>query len=381
MTVAEANSLRPVRIFDARVEVLKDAPNGMRSRQRVRVHIGTAEVLARIQVLSPQAEAPAGASELIQFRLERPVAAVLGERFIVRSYSPQITIAGGTILDPFPAKHRSRDIDAARELLTALDAAAGDKAETIRLFIAASGKTGISFADLKARTGWTSDVIRECLDVIEADGKAVNAGSIFVDASRFADLRTNTLSAVLAHHRREPLSKGMPREELKQKIFSKLPAELFASVITSLEAERKLVSEQDIVRSADHSLSMTAEEAAFIQLVTKEISAAGMAPAKIDEVIIKASAVSGIAAPRGLKLLSAAGDIVRVSSEFYFSRTAIDTLTETLRSRAEHLPNRLIDVPAFKDLAGVSRKYAIPLLEYFDKVGITKRAGDKRIIM
>ncbi|MCA1642353.1 MAG: selenocysteine-specific translation elongation factor, partial [Acidobacteria bacterium] len=152
MTLAPAGRLRPTQALDVRVEVLADAPRPLRSRSRVRVHLGTAEVLARVQVLEAAGEIAAGARGFAQLRLEAPVVALPGERFILRSYSPQRTVAGGVVLDAFAPKHRGRERAAARERLSAL--AEADAAARLSIFVAAAGERGLTRADLAARTGW-----------------------------------------------------------------------------------------------------------------------------------------------------------------------------------------------------------------------------------
>ena len=149
MVLAPSERLRPTQAIDASVQLLENAPRPLRSRQRVRVHIGAAEVLARVRVLADGGEIKPGQSGVIQLRTETPIVGALGDRFILRSYSPQVTIGGGLILDPFPPKHRSRDISAARARLETLSQ--GDRA--IAVFVAGADRHGLRRADLAARTG------------------------------------------------------------------------------------------------------------------------------------------------------------------------------------------------------------------------------------
>jgi selenocysteine-specific elongation factor len=384
MTLCEPGTLEPVQMFDAKVEVLKNAARPLRSRQRVRVHIGTAEALARVHLISAEKEIVPGSDGFVQLRLETPVTAVMGETFIIRSYSPAITIAGGRVIDPMPAKHRGRDTAAAKTFLDNLLQSGEDHRAVIDLLVAAAGVRGADFHGLQSRTGWKAEVIKDTLVADLKDGSIVDAGGRWLASSSFSELKNSAAGAVAGHHKRDPLSRGIPREELRERVFGKVPQEIFKSVIASLEQDGKLASDNDLVRSPSHSRSLTADEAAFLQGVNATLSSAGLGPAKIDEVIAEAMNGTKISAAQAQKLIQHAvnsGDIVKVSNEFYFSRSSIDAFAKTLRERAASLPNRLIDVPAFKDLAGVSRKFAIPLLEYFDRVGVTKRAGDKRIIV
>ncbi len=379
MTLSKPGTLEPTRVIDAHVEVLKDAPKPLRSRQRVRIHIGTAEALARVQVIEEEAEILPGTSGYVQLRLEVPVTAMMGEHFIIRTYSPQTTIAGGIMIDPMPPKHRARDSAAVRGSLENLRAAAGDHRAMTAFLVEAAGERGVEINGLQVRTGWKTGVIREALAANVAAGAVIAAEAFWLAARTFEDLKLRAVEAVEAHHTTDRLSKGIPRDLLRDKAFRKVPPGIFRAVIAELERENKLITAQDLVKLASYSQQLSPAEAAFLNHVEKELLAAGLSPPKIDEVL--ASADQAIPAAQAKKLLAATGVMVRVSDEFIFARASIDDLTGLLHERAESFPNRLIDVPTFKELAGVSRKYAIPLLEYFDRVGITKRAGDKRIIV
>ena len=170
MVLSEPNILRPTQIFDAEIEVLTDAAKPLRSRQRVRVHIGTIEALARIQILNDMGEIAAGAKDFVQIRLEIPVVAVPGERFIVRSYSPQATIAGGQVIDAFAPKHRRKDLGVVRQFLSDLLAASGDNIVKMKLLLDAAGSSGLSFGDIQARTALRKEILITAIDANIASG-------------------------------------------------------------------------------------------------------------------------------------------------------------------------------------------------------------------
>ena len=380
MVLCEAGSLRPVQMFDARIEVLANAAKPLRSRQRVRVHVGTAEVLARVHVINDAGEITQGDTDLAQFRLEMPVVAVPGERFIVRSYSPQITIAGGAIIDNSPKKHRKRDTENSRDYLHRLVLAADDRAEVVSLITEASGENGLRLDELQARTGWKESLIEKAISI----DQIVDAGGVYVGSKHFDALKQRTVNAVGEHHKREPLSDGMVREMLRDKIFAHRPAEVFKAVIAGLERERLIVVEHDLVRSPSHSQKFTGEEAAVISALRDIFVKADLAVPKLDEALDKAINGTKVRTEHARKLVQIlinGGEIIKVTDEFYFSSAAIKTLTEKVRAFADSDTDRSIDVSKFKDIAGVSRKYAIPLLEYFDREKVTVRSGDRRLIL
>ncbi|MEZ5427130.1 MAG: selenocysteine-specific translation elongation factor [Pyrinomonadaceae bacterium] len=384
MVLAEKDILRPTQIIDARVEVLAGAGRPLRSRQRVRVHLGTIEALARLQVLNERGEISPGEKDFAQIRLEIPVAAVPGERFILRSYSPQTTVAGGLILDALAAKHRRRDFDRTRGFLSGLIETAADRTGQIKLYLETAGPGGASFADLQARTGWRGPVLKTAVEKNVEKKGVIEAGAFFVARTPFDELKEKTIGQIEDFHRREPLARGILRETLRENLFAHLPPEVFRTVLQFLENEKRIAAEKDVVRAAGHSLELTDDEKLLRQRLEKIYNTAGLEVPKLDEALSDAARSAGSNSAHARKifqLLINSGQIAKVSEEFYFAAATLDALIEKLRRFADKTEDRLIDVPAFKDLAGISRKYAIPLLEYLDLQKITRRAGDKRLIL
>jgi selenocysteine-specific elongation factor len=382
MVLAPLGRLRPTQTIDAQVDVLKNAPRALRSRARVRVHLGAAEVLARVRVLEDEGEIRPGASGFVQLRLEAAIVALPGERFILRSYSPQQTIAGGRVLDAFSVKHRGRELVQARERLSAL--AGGDRATQLALFVEAVGERGIKRAELASRTGWRDCLLEKFAAEAREQGTIVDAEGVYIGRTRFEHLADATLAEVEAHHKREPLARGMLRETLRERHFAHAAPEIFRAVIARLEQQGALVSDKDIVRAAQHSLSLSPADAALRDRLEEVYRTAGLEAPAFDEAL-KSAGQNRETREHGrkiLQLLLDAGSLVRLGGDLFLHREALEQLVEKLRHYAiEHEPERLIDVPTFKDLAHISRKYAIPLLEYLDRERITRRAGDKRIIL
>jgi selenocysteine-specific elongation factor len=382
MTLAPAGRLRPTQIIDARVLVLESSPRALRSRARVRVHLGAAEILARVRVLEEGGEIAPGAAGFVQLRLESPVSAIMDERFIIRSYSPSRTIAGGLVLDAFAVKHRGREAGTARARLIALTEV--DKAGRVALFVETAGLVGLRGADIAARTGWLDEVLNEAVREAVKQGAIVDADGVYLGRAVFASLARAAEEEVGQHHKREPLSRGLPRETLRERHFAHAAPEVFRAVLAQLEKSGALVADKEIVRAASHSLALSPADAALKERLEKVYTEARLEAPTFDEALERAGDAR---TPREhgrklLQLLIDAGALVRVTGDLFFHRAALDHLREQLREyAATHEPERLIDVAAFKDLAGVSRKYAIPLLEYLDRERITRRAGDKRLIL
>jgi selenocysteine-specific elongation factor len=381
MVLAPTGRLRPTQIINARLNVLESAPRALRTRSRVRVHLGAAEVLARVRVLDETGAIEPGREGFAQLRLEAPVVAIAGEHFIIRSYSPSLTVAGGRVLDPLAAKHRGRVTEETRTRLDTL--INGDRAARLIAFVEIAEANGLRRADILARTGWRDEIFEAALREAVARGAVVEAEGIFLARERFEQLATGALEETRAHHKREPLSRGLLRETLREQRFAHLSPEIFRAVLSQLEAAGALRSEKEFVLDSSHSLTLSNEDAALKQRLEEIYREAGLEVPALDDALLKASGpkVAREHARKILQLLLDGGALVRVSPELLFHRGALDDLVKKLRRYGdEHAPERLIDVTAFKDLAGVSRKYAIPLLEYFDRERITRRAGDRRII-
>jgi selenocysteine-specific elongation factor len=358
--------------------LLPNAPRPLRSRQRVRVHTGAAEVLARVRVLESGGEIKPGQSGFVQLRTEAPIVGVLGDRFILRSYSPQVTIGGGLILDSFPPKHRPRDLAAAHARLEIL--AEGNRVQQLAGFVAGSERSGLRRADLAARTGWRDEVIDETTRQALADGAIIDAEGVLISRERFDELKRLVLEEIAAHHKREPLLRGLAKEILRERFFAHAPVELFRGVLAHLEKDGALIAEKEMVRLREHTRELSQEDSGLRDRLEKIYREAALAAPSLNQ----AFELSGASPQQGrkiLQLLIDSGMLVKVHGEMYFHRTALDDLTRRLRDYGAKQMDRTIDVAAFKELAGISRKYAIPLLEYLDRQRVTRREGDRRVIL
>ena len=386
MILTTPDVLRPTQIFDSQIEVLKDAKRGMKSRQRVRIHIGTLEALARLQILNKANEIARGEADFVQIRLEIPVVAIPGDRFIIRSYSPQVTIAGGKILDALAVKHRRKDLENIRRYLHDLIEAGrkNDKAKQVKLFLETANEDGLTFAELQARTGWRDEILRNALTENIEKKAIIEAEKFYVARTPFENLKAKTLAEIENHHRLEPLTKGIFRETLREKIFAHLAPDVFKTALAGLEKDDKISAEKDFVRANSYNQELSAEETKVREKLSKIYSEARLEVPTLENSLresIKGTKILPEHARKIFQLLLNSGEIIKVTEDFYFLKTEVDGLIGKVKNFASKSPERLIDVAEFKDLAGFSRKYAIPLLEYFDRERLTRRAGDKRLIL
>ena len=382
MVLTEPKTLHPTQIIDARIDVLANASRGVRSRSRIRLHIGATEVLGRVRVLDQPAEISPGHSALAQLRLEVPIVAVHNDRFIIRSYSPAETIAGGVVLDPLASKHRGKEIEKTRQRLNRLLSTSAT--EKLAAFVESSSLRGLRIEDLVAATGWKREVVTQINSQAQKEGTIVEAGGILLFRESFERLSRNVLNELESYHKREPLARGMLRETLREKVFAHSHPELFSGVLGKLESSGQVVSEKDIVRVSTHRVDLSDHDLQLREKLEQTFIDSGIESPSIDEAMTRAgvTAPMRLAGRKILQLLIDDRTLVRVQNEMFVHKGVLEELKgKLLAYAARNEPERLIDVAGFKDLAGVSRKYAIPLLEYFDREHITRRAGDKRLIL
>lgn len=382
MVLAPIGRLRATQIIDAHLSVLPNAARALRTRARVRLHIHGAEVLARAQVLTEGGQLAPRDSGFVQLRLEAPVVAVAGERFIIRSYSPSQTTAGGLILDPLAAKHRGRDLARVRQQLEKL--MVGNSADRVSLFVEAAGDNGQRFGDLAARTGWNDATLNQTLTQAKQSGAVIDCEGVFVSTVTFQLLKQAAIDEVSEQHRRDPLARGTARETLRERRFAHTSPEVFRAVLLALEREGALVADRDVVRAHSHRVELSAGDAELRDRLAQVYENADLEPPSLDEAL-QAALVASPQKNHGRKVLQLLIDgqtLIRVQGEFLFHRKALDKLIARVKEFGDqHEPGRTIDVATFKDLAGVSRKYAIPLLEFLDRERITRREGDRRAIL
>lgn len=385
MSLVEEDTLIPTQMIDAEVEVLPHAKQHLRTRQRVRVHIGTSEILARVQVMDHgQADLPSepdifrGRKGFVQLRLESPAVAMAGEHFIIRSYSPQVTIAGGIVIDPLPVRHRRKDFAVLQHHLFGLLNEMGGPDAPLFFIPLLNGHKGFTRRELQARSGLRSEVLFPALERAVRDGSIIDANGIYLGDDALRELQLAAISLLTKFHKSEPLSPGLLREELIGRAFPKIDERIGAAVVGSLIENGRLVLENEFVRLVSHDFELRPEETAFNAKLTSLLQTSGLEVPRLSEAL----AAIDTKLPRAtidklVRLLMEKGTLVRVTDEFYFHRDVIERTIAALRSGEV----QLLDVAAFKNMTGVSRKYAIPLLEHFDRIGVTRRAGDKRVIV
>jgi selenocysteine-specific elongation factor len=375
MVLAPPGIFEPARRLDARVTLLGSA-RPLRSRARVHFHQGTAEAIAEMVLLRGSELAP-GASAFAQLRLEKPVLLLPGDRFILRQFSPVETIGGGVALDVRATRHRRND-PAVAQFLETLER--GNREEILGALAAAS-PYGLSMAQIVARTGWTeTDVRQAATKAIDVKGlRVVNAQPwTIASAKAVADCAAAIRKAIEDFHRANPLLPGIPKQELRGRA-GKTSAEIFLAALDDLVKAGALAISGDLVQRAGREIALSDEEARAKELIEKEFESAGLTVPSFVAVLEKLP-VESRRAQKILQILLREKVLIKVADDLVFHRAAVARLRETLakyrKERGERLP-----IPVFKELTGITRKYAIPLLEYLDREHVTRRVGDERVIL
>jgi selenocysteine-specific elongation factor len=364
--LAAPGRFRAVTRVDCRLDLLRSA-RPLKHRAPVHFHSGAAEIEAEVRLLEGSAPLAPGASAYARLVLREPALLLPGDRFIVRMFSPVVTIGGGVVLDWGDRRYRTPAEAAAR--LGVL--ASGDPAARIALLVRET-EFGAAATDLAARTGMTDDAIAQA---------AAAAGVVtlaqprpwHVDRPWFDATRARLLAAVRGFHGANPLAGGIARQDLRARELPACPPHVFEAL---LAAEPGLSVDGETVRVLGHQLALTGEEERARAAIEQAFETAGLeAPAWED--VIARTGLDTARARRLLEMLVREGRLVRVGADLVFHRSAIGRVRSLLAPRRAQRFN----VAAFKQWTGISRKYAIPLLEFLDREHVTRREGDQRLIL
>ena len=386
-TLVDRGRFRATRRLDARVSLLPTA-RPLKHGARVRFHQGTTEVMARIALAGLAGEAadtpdgPAlagldpGGDAYARIHLERPAAVTRGDRFVLRAYSPAITIGGGTILDPAPPRGRLRSVAGVARLRRL---AASDVVEAVLVMVEEADEHGLAIDDLSTRAGLTSRAVTAAVDTVVANGDVVVVADRLVTAAAWERLTRRLIDAITTYHRTYPLEAGLPREEARERVRRHAAPVVFEAVVDALVTAGTVVATGSLALTG-HRISLSDEEQAVHDLIAASIRDAGLQAPDLNQLV---DIVGGAAATveRMVKLLVREGTLIRLGS-LLVDADAVGSLETEIRAlRTEEGEPPRIDVRTFKDRYGVSRKYAIPLLEHLDRARITKRVGNTRIVI
>ncbi len=361
-------------MVDVSLHYLASNKKPLKNRTRVRFHTGTSEVLGNV-ILLDREELSANEDTVVQLRLDTPVALVKDDRFVIRSYSPVYTIGGGKVLNPIPVKHKRFKPETV-DGLKALDHQESDA--IIAFHVEAAAYQGVSFSHLKMKTNLPDKQLDKILQALLSQKLLIQVekeNRIYIHQSCFEMLKDDTRRQLADYHQSNPLKAGMPKEELKSKFPPLLTSRLFNLTLNQMIREKEIVQEDNMIRLASHAVSLGGKQADVKDKILKTYLEAGLQPPYFKE-LVKSLDSDAKRAKEVLLHLVTEGTIIKVKEDLYFHHQAIkdlkNKLIEFLAAQGE------ITTPQFKEMTGVSRKYVIPLAEYFDATQVTLRVGDVR---
>ena len=368
------NALIASYMVDVSFHYLASSKKPLKNRTLIRFHTGTSEVMGYL-ILLDQEELPPGQTVVAQLRLDSPVAIVKDDRFVVRSYSPVRTIGGGQVLNPIPQKHKRLKQDVIDGLQHLTDE---DPEAIISQQIQQAGYGGVSFSHLKIMTNLTDKQLDTALQHLLSKKTITQTDKqnrIFLHQFTFDQLIQKTAEYLANYHAANPLKAGMPKEELKSKFPQLSDPKVFNLILNQMIKSDQIAQEENTVRLSDHRVSLGADQADIRKKIQAIYKKGGLQPPYFRDVP-NLLEVDPNHTRDVMMLLVEEGQIVKTKDDLYFH---VDAITE--------LKNRLVDflkahgditTPQFKEMTGASRKYVIPLIEYFDASKVTLRVGDSR---
>jgi selenocysteine-specific elongation factor len=372
--LSTAHALLPSYMVDVSLHYLESNKKKIKNRSRVRLHTGTSEIMGNLILLEQEGLNP-GEDTVAQIRLDAPVAVVRDDRFVLRSYSPVKTIGGGQVLNPVAEKHkrfRPEVVEGLKGLLT------HDPGDVIAYHVMAAGVRGVSFSALMIMTNLSEKPLDKYLqtmlsrrDVLQIDKEQ----RLFIHKTGFEDLQKNMTTYLQAYHEKNPLKSGMPKEELKSKLPATVGTKAFTMALNQTIADKIIAQEGDSVNLTTHKVSLGEDQAGMKKKISGIYLENGLQPPYFKEVVNRLD-YNASHAKDVLMILVAEGVLIKAKEDLYFHTEPMNGLKEKLITFLQ--THGEITTPQFKEMTQASRKYVIPLLEYFDAKHVTLRVGDSR---
>lgn len=382
--LVQSGGLEITRRLDATLSLLPRV-RLLKHGARVRFHEGTSEVMARVSLAhevraSSDDLAPsvleAGREAFARIRLERPVALARGDRFVLRAYSPAVTIAGGEVLDPSPARGRLRSSAGVNRLRRL--SVRPDDLEFLVAMVDEAGASGLSLDRLVPRGGIEPGDVDAVVDKLVSAGRVAAVGSVLIKPTCVVKLSSELVGWVAAFHEAHPLETGLQREEARERFRHRSSPELFDAVVGKLVGDGVLVA-SDHLALTSHQIELSDEERKVQQLIEGSYRRAGLSPPEATTVGEEIGASAEVV-DRMLRLLLREHVLVKVES-LVFHAGALERLKAAVAAIKGEGPRDEIDVAMFKARFQITRKYAIPLLGYLDRERITRRMGAVRVVL
>jgi selenocysteine-specific elongation factor len=366
MTLAPAATFHLTSRIDTRLSLLSTA-KPLKGAARVHFHAYTTETIAEVRLYAAKQLSP-GEDAFAQLRLAEPMLVLPGDRFVIRQFSPVATIGGGVVIDASPPARRRAE-DATAFLSTVL---AGSPEQVLEARVARTGVTGLSINDARAQM----NIQREQVDQLALTARLVRCGELLISSEAFEQAGVMMIDMVRKFHDLNPLVAGMSKEELRDRL--RLGSEVFSGALSKVIEEKQLAITGELVHLSGRGVVMKDDEAESKKTIDEAFAVAGLRVPSLREVLASLP-VDRVRAQKIVTLLLRDKVLVKVSDDLVFHQKSLIELRQ--RVAALKSTTSTIDIARFKDMTGVTRKYAIPLLEYLDRERVTKRVGDERVIL
>jgi len=367
MTLATPDTFRSTSRVDALLSLLPSA-KAFKDGARVHFHAYTTEAMAEVRLYGTKQLKPGGEA-YARLRFAEPMLLLPRDRFIVRQFSPVVTIGGGVVLDASPATRQQRAEEATAFLKIMRD---GSPTQVLAARVARRGAIGLVLDDIPREM----NIRREQATKLADAAGLVWCNPVLVAPAAFAEAKADVLQALQRFHGTNPLVAGMSKEELRDQV--NLGPEVFYSVLAKLAEEKKLEDAGELVHLPGRGVVMKDEEAESKKIIEQAFASAGLKVPSLKEVLAGLK-VDKIRSQKIVTLLLRDKVLIKISEELVFHQSALMDLRHKIAALKNSAPK--MDVARFKDMTGVSRKYAIPLLEYLDRERVTRRVGDERVIL
>lgn len=372
--IASAGYFSATKTLDALLTLLENAPRGLKTGSRVRFYNTTQEAIGRVTILGGNDLAP-GREAFVQLRLEQPVIIQHGDRFILRFYSPMETLGGGMVLNPHARRHRQATIGDSLKSLETLEK--GGLEQRLALFISEKGLAGMEENAIIGAVAADKQEISAALAGLAQKKIVLRTDNLYVHSSRLAVLEKKTLDFVKQYHKDNPLKPGLDKEELKSALKVRLAVKILNATIDGMVKKKLIEADGSKLRVPGFKAAGGKIGDEVKEQIVNAIRKGGSQPPMREEF----PALFGIKdkdAKDLLKLLAEEGRTVRINDSFHMHRDSVEKIRADLRKHLE--ANKEITMAEFRDLAKTSRKFAVPLMEYFDSQKLTQRIGDKRVL-
>jgi len=373
-TIVSAGYFTPTRTLDAKLVLLKQAPRGLKTGSRIRFYNTTQEAIGRITILGQNTLA-AGEEAYVQLRFDQTVIVQQGDRFILRFYSPMETLGGGVVLDPHPRRHKQKTMESSLKNLTVLEKGTLD--ERLALLISGSGLAGMEEAEVIGAIAADKPEIASALAALSQKKTVLRVDTVYVHASHLGALEQKIVDLVAQFHKENPLKPGPDKEELKGMLRIRISPKVLALAVDGLVKKKTIEVDASKLRLPGFKAASGKVSDEVKNRIVDAIKKGGTQP-PVREELPALFSISEKDAKDLLKLLADEGRTVRINDSLHLDREIVETIRAELRKYLEE--KKEITMAEFRDIAKTSRKFAVPIMEYFDSQKLTQRIGDKRVL-